>query len=152
MTSSRRGGPSNWVDRGESVEHPLSRILSVVFHRDPLEHGVWLAEHARAVFGMVAADATEVAVAGYLNGLARELALEPGEIKARSTAAALWHVAKVALLREELVRFRTALGPQTLAEPLALNEAMAAALLNRMELERYHRERKSEAAEDDASR
>lgn len=152
MTSARRTGPGNWVDRGESVEQPLARLLAVVFHRDPIEHAPWLAEHARAVFGMVAADASEVAVAGYLNTLALELDREPGEIKARSTAAAVWHVAKVALLREELVRLRAELGPKTMVEPLALNEAIAAALLSRVELEEYHRERKGRADRDVASR
>lgn len=91
-------------------------------------------------------------MAGYLNAIALELGLEPGEIKARSTAAAMWHVAKVALLREELARSRAESHPLPRSEPAPLNEVLAAALLSGPELEAYHKERQRRASGDDASR
>ena len=58
---------SNWVDRGEPPGPTLRRILAALFRRDVDTDARWLGEHAEVVLGMVAADATEVHVAGYLS-------------------------------------------------------------------------------------
>jgi len=50
---------------------------------------------------MVAADATEVHIAGYLRSVAREKELFPqGDFRARDAAVALWHISKCALVRD----------------------------------------------------
>src|SRR5205814_117603 len=56
---------------------------------------------ASTVIGMVAADATEVHLVGYLRSLARELGCDdrPPEF-IRVNAIAMWHVAKAALVRD----------------------------------------------------
>ena len=59
----------NWVDRGEPAIPTLRRVLTYYFERDPLHDQAWLDEHANTILGMVAADATEVHVAGYLRSI-----------------------------------------------------------------------------------
>ena len=76
ITSKKAG---NWVDRGEPPGPTLRRILAHHFGRlDPSDEP-WLDEHATTVLGMVAADASEIPVAGYLRSVARELGFPPGE-------------------------------------------------------------------------
>ena len=91
---------SNWVDRGESAIPTLRRVLAHFFERLAPEDGPWLEEHANTILGMVAADATEVHVAGYLRSIVREAGQPMGEpLGARAAAIALWHIAKAALVR-----------------------------------------------------
>jgi hypothetical protein len=62
---------SNWVDRGEPPNPTLRRVLAHFFERlDPADEA-WVEEHALIVLGMVAADATEVHIAGYLRAARR---------------------------------------------------------------------------------
>jgi hypothetical protein len=92
---------SNWVDRGEPPGPTLRRFLAFLFDRDTDADAEWLEQQAQTVLGMVAADATEVHVAGYLRSVARELGYPerqpPG---VRMTANALWHAGKAALVRD----------------------------------------------------
>ena len=92
---------SNWVDRGESPLPTLRRVLAYFFERHSPDDFPWLDEHARNVLGMVAADATEVHVAGYLRSVVRDTggpARQP--LGARAAAVGLWHIAKAALVRD----------------------------------------------------
>ena len=91
----------NWVDRGESPNPTLRRVLAHFFERfDPADEP-WLEEHALNLLGMVGADASEIQIAGYLRGVAREIGYPAGEpLGARETAISLWHIAKAALVRD----------------------------------------------------
>ena len=92
---------SNWVDRGESAVPRLRRVLAYFFERDLEVDQAWLDAHANTVIGMVAADATEAQIAGYLNSVVRETgAPTRTPLGARSTAVGLWHIAKAALVRD----------------------------------------------------
>ena len=91
----------NWVDRGESPLPVLTRILAHFFGRLDDENLTWLRDHANTVLGMVAADASEIHIAGVLRSIALDegldwMALPP----VRPVSIALWHAAKVALVRD----------------------------------------------------
>ncbi|MCC6245520.1 MAG: hypothetical protein IT353_21980 [Gemmatimonadaceae bacterium] len=93
----------NWVDRGDTVEYTLSRVLGHVMVRpsdDPA-----LVEHVQAIRGMVEADSTEVHVAGYLRSVEASLGREESDpVLRRMLAIALWHIVKVAQVRDESAR------------------------------------------------
>jgi hypothetical protein len=92
---------SNWVDRGESPIPTLSRVLAHFFDRPVATNREWLADHANTVLGMVAADATEVHIAGYLKSVWSELGNSSEEMpRARGASISLWHIAKAALVRD----------------------------------------------------
>src|SRR3712207_4324108 len=91
---------SNWVDRGQSPEPELTRVLAYYLGQDPATPNAMLRTHVDAIRGMVEADSTEVHVAGYLKEV--EQAFGVGEEhgrRRRVTAIALWHIAKCAELR-----------------------------------------------------
>ena len=69
------------------------------------------------LFGMVAADASEVQIAGYLKHLAREFAI-PFPPHARLASVAVWHTAKAALVRDAAARRTTSEGPRSSPAPL----------------------------------
>jgi len=91
---------SNWVDRGESAIPTLSRVIGFFFNRPVHEHREWLEPHANTVLGMVAADATEIHIAGYLKSIAIEVGVEFDGLRARGAAISLWHIGKAALVRD----------------------------------------------------
>ena len=96
---------SNWVDRGESPEPTLARILSSYLELDPSTHAATLDEYARIVRGMAEADATEVQIAGYLRTLeGQHLAAEHPARHRRGVAIALWHITKAAEVRDRAQR------------------------------------------------
>ena len=96
---------SNWVDRGEPPEPTLIRVLASYLELEPLANAAQLREYAGAVRGMAEADATEVNIAGYLRTLeSTHVAEEHPARQRRSTAIALWHIAKVAEVRERAAR------------------------------------------------
>jgi hypothetical protein len=80
----------------------MARILAYYFDLDLREDDTLLHEWATELLGMVAADATEVNLGGYLVALEDKLKIE-GQTKRhrRAVCIALWHVAKCALVREE---------------------------------------------------
>jgi len=134
--TSRHAG--NWVDRGAPAEPVLRRILAHLFDRHDLADGPWLDEHARAVLGMVAADASEVQLTGYLRSVARELGLAPGEPQGtRMVAVALWHAAKAALVRDFAERVLRGEVPVNAPTPERLSDWLAARLLSEDELSAY---------------
>ena len=92
---------SNWVDRGEPAIPTLSRVLAHFFTRPVDSNRAWLDEHANTILGMVAADATEVHIAGYLKSVWTALANSPEDMpRARGASISLWHIAKAALVRD----------------------------------------------------
>ncbi|MGH7624430.1 MAG: hypothetical protein ACREOJ_03825 [Gemmatimonadaceae bacterium] len=145
---------NNWVDRGEPPGPTLERILAYLFDRHTPADRPWLEEHATAVLGLVAADATEVQVVGYLNVLARELGYARGTLPGmRSAAIGLWHAAKAALVRDLAERvLRGEIPPNTpTAEPLG--HWLAARLLTAEELAAFEQEgHTADTAGDDRSR
>ena len=140
---------NNWVDRGEPALPTLERILAHFFDRPAEAHGPWLREHATAVFGMVAADATEVHVAGYIRSIARDpgyAAPAGGPAGVRPPAIALWHAAKAALVRDLAERVLRGEIPPNEPTPERLSQWLAARLLTPEERAAY----KAEAAGRDA--
>ena len=132
---------SNWVDRGESAVPTLRRVLAHFFERFAPEDESWLDAHANTILGMVAADATEVHVTGYLRDVAREIGSPKREPSgARPAAIALWHIAKAALVRDFAERVLQGEVPVNEPTPDTLSHWLAARLLNREELDRFEKE------------
>ena len=126
---------SNWVDRGEPPGPTLRRYLAALFQRDLDADARWLGEHAETVLGMVAADATEVHVAGYLRTVARDVGLPEGEpAGVRMCANALWHAGKAALVRDFAERVLRGEVPPNAATEAPLSSWLASKLLSRDEL------------------
>ncbi|HEX6537323.1 MAG TPA: hypothetical protein VF041_22265 [Gemmatimonadaceae bacterium] len=137
---------SNWVDRGEPPGPTLRRVLAVFFERHgPADHA-WLDEQATIIFGMVAADATEVHVAGYLQSVIRETGMPARPpLGARTAAVALWHIAKAALVRDFAERVLRGEVPVNAPTPDSLSHWIASRLLTPEELARFE----AEAADTD---
>lgn len=132
---------NNWVDRGEPPNATLRRVLSHFFERQDPAHEPWLEEHALSVLGMVAADATEAHIAGYLRSVVRKVGFPTREpLGARNTAVTLWHVAKTALVRDFAERMLRGEAPVNKPTPDTLSHWVAARLLTPEELERFERE------------
>ncbi len=136
---SRKAG--NWVDRGESPLPVLTRILAHYFDKHDAADLPWLEDLTRDVFGMVAADATEINVAGYLRSVARGLGLERGQPPAtRMVAVALWHTAKAGLVRDFAERVLRGDIPVNAPTEQRLSDWLAERLLTPSELEALERE------------
>ncbi|MEP6835851.1 MAG: hypothetical protein ABJB74_20855 [Gemmatimonas sp.] len=100
-----RKSASSWVDRGESPIPKLQQSLAHFFERFDEEAAPFLDEHAKIVFGMVSADASEVQVAMYLRGVVRDVGFPAREpLGSRLFAISMWHIAKSALVRDEANR------------------------------------------------
>lgn len=92
---------SNWVDRGESAIPKLRQSLMHYFERFDDAAEPFLDEHATFVLGMVAADATDVQLAMYLRGVVRSVGFPNRQpLGTRLFAISMWHIAKVALVRD----------------------------------------------------
>ena len=94
MTASSRGG--NWVDRDEPLEEKLLRVFAHAYKRETTDPTIL--EWASVLRGMVEADASEAQVASYLGSLPGADSM-PGTSR-RLLAIALWHIAKVGLVRD----------------------------------------------------
>jgi hypothetical protein len=142
LTSSKA---SNWVDRGEPPNPTLRRILAHFFERrDPADEA-WLEEHAVIILGMVAADATEIHIAGYLRSVVRETGHPKREpLDARSAAISLWHTAKVALVRDAAERVLNETPSATRSDEDSLSHWVASRLLSADELEKFERDAEAE--------
>jgi hypothetical protein len=122
-----RKNASNWVDRFEPIEPTLSRILGRPLGVDAGDPR--LVEHALTIRGLVEADATEVHVAAYVRRLFPSFDLpEPDASTSRTLGIALWHVAKVGLVRDRAERRAAELASQLPPEP-PLAESLKAAIL-----------------------
>jgi hypothetical protein len=135
---------SNWVDRGASAIPTLRRVLAHFFERFDSADAPWLDEHALVIMGMVAADATEVHIAGYLRSIVRQTnAPQREQLGAREAAVSLWHVAKVALLRDFAERVLRGDVPANVATPDSLSHWVASRLLTPEELAQFERDAES---------
>ena len=133
---------SNWVDRGDPANHTLRRVLSYFFDRFSPADEPWLEQHALTVMGMVAADATEVHIAGYLRSvLEEEQAPTERGANARLVGIALWHIAKAALVRDFAERVLQGEVPVNNPTPDTLSHWVAGRLLTPEELEEFERDR-----------
>lgn len=132
---------SNWVDRGEPPYRTLRRVLEYFFERHDPGDASWLDEQANIVLGMVAADATEVHIAGYLRSVVRETGSpQRGALGARSAAVALWHIAKAALVRDFAERVLRGEVPVNQPTADSFSHWIASRLLNPQELARFEAE------------
>jgi hypothetical protein len=133
------------VDRGEPPNPTLRRILAHFFERrDPADEA-WLEEHAVIILGMVAADATEIHIAGYLRSVVRETGHPKREpLDARSAAISLWHTAKVALVRDAAERVLNETPSATRSDEDSLSHWVASRLLSADELEKFERDAEAE--------
>ena len=108
---------SNWVDRGAPAVPEIERTLRFFYDRhDPVD-APRLQDAAQMLFGMVAADASEVQIAGYLKHIAHEFAI-PFPPHARLASVAVWHTAKAALIRDAAQRRMTSEGTRPSSAPL----------------------------------
>jgi hypothetical protein len=136
---------SNWVHRGEPALPTLRRVLAHFFERFTPEDQEWLDQHAQTILGMVAADATEVHIAGYLRDVVRQIDWPRREpLGARPAAIGLWHIAKAALVRDFAERVLQGEVPVNAPTPDTLSHWLASRLLTREELERFETEEGSE--------
>ena len=99
---------ANWVDRGEPPEPTMQRVLEFYLGRDVVMEPARLREHVVALRGMAEADSTEYQLAGYLALIEKEAGLTtPDTGVRRTTAIALWHIAKSAAVRDRAKRLIT---------------------------------------------
>src|SRR5262249_27195690 len=111
------------------------------FECDPLADQAWLDEHANTILAMVAADAGEVHIAGYLKSVVRETGWPTREpLGARSAAVSLWHIAKAALVRDFAERVLQGEVPVNAETADSLSHWIATRILSPEELRRYEAE------------
>lgn len=117
----------NWVDRFEPLEPVLRRMLGHAFGLDADD--ARLLEPALTIRGLVEADGTEIHVARYVRSLFTTLGLaEPETGNPRLLGIALWHIAKVGLVRDRAERRAQELMLQLPDEP-RWSESVQAAIL-----------------------
>ena len=132
---------SNWVDRGEPALPTLRRVLAHFFGRLDASDASWLEAHANTIIGMVAADVTEVHIAGYLRSVIRENDITmPEPSGARPAAIALWHIAKAALVRDFAERVLRGEIPVNAPTPDRFSHWVAERLLSPQELAQFEAE------------
>ena len=132
---------SNWVDRGEAPHSTIERVLGRLLQQNPAHSRVWFREQAEIIVGMVAADATEVHLVGYLRTLFpydEQQARDSSDF--RTTAIALWHIAKAALVRDFAERVLRGDVPPNEPTPDRLGHWLATRILSPDELARFERE------------
>lgn len=136
LTSKQAG---NWVDRGASALPVMQRCLEFFFERHDPADQAWLRRAAEDVYGMVAADATDIQIAGYLKSVARSQGLEFPP-KARLHSIALWHMAKAALVRDAATLLLNSDLAAHVTDAPTLDEWLASRLLTPVELAAYRTE------------
>jgi hypothetical protein len=145
MTQSQRSLTSkkahNWVDRGDAADPTIQRLLAHLYGLQLDECREQLEAPASAIIGMVAADATEVHVVGYLRSVARELGVDDRPLQyVRVTAIAIWHAAKAGLVRDFAERVLRGDVPANDPTPQPLSQWLASRLLTPEELAELGRE------------
>lgn len=138
----------NWVDRGDSAEPVIQRLLAHLLGLLPIEETRPRLElPAATIIAMVAADATEVHLVGYVRSLARELGVEERPLPyLRVNAIAMWHVAKAALVRDFAERVLSGEIPPNEPTAQPLNTWLASRLLSAEELAEFEREGRGESS------
>lgn len=137
---------SNWVDRGESPHHAIERVLARFFDENPLDRATWFREQSETIVGMVAADATEVHVAGFLRTLLTAESPSRDSTAIRAAAIAVWHIAKAALVRDFAERVLRGEVPVNEPTPDSLSHWLAARLLTPAQLAEFE----AESSQDEA--
>ena len=118
---------SNWVDRSDALKPILGRVLGHALGVAADEP--WLQEHLLAIRGLVEADATEVQVTRYVRPLfPLFVQREADATLSRTLGIALWHIAKVGLVRDRAHRRTDELVRQLPPMP-RLAESLLAAIL-----------------------
>ena len=131
----------NWVDRGDAADPTIQRLLAHLYGLELDHHRGELELPASTLIGMVAADATEVHLVGYLRSVGRDLGVDqPPSRDVRLTAIAIWHAAKVALVRDFAERVLRGDVPPNDPTGQPLNKWLAARLLTPEELAEFERE------------
>jgi hypothetical protein len=141
---------SNWVDRGAPAGPVIARVLGFFFDRHGPEDHDWLALAAEDVIGMVAADATDVAVAGYLKSVARSRGIE-FPARARQVSISCWHIAKAALVRDRAEILLRRAPPTQAPQSAPLAEWVASKMLTPDEFAEFKNELRRAGAEHDES-
>ena len=119
----------------------MRRVLAHFFERQDPQFEEWLDEQALIIAGMVAADATEVHVAGYLRSVVRDLGKPTREpLGARQAAITLWHIAKAALVRDFAERVLRGEIPVNRPTEDSFSHWVASRLLTAEELAEYEEE------------
>jgi len=131
---------SNWVDRGESPHRTIERVLGRFLDENPLDRAVWFREQSETIVGMVAADATEVHVAGFLRTLLTAESPPRDSTAIRAAAIAVWHIAKAALVRDFAERVLRGEVPINEPTPDSLSHWLAARLLTPQQLAEFESE------------
>ena len=148
-------GATNWVDRGASDLPQLVTVLQHFFGPEREIPEERLQDAARDIQGLVWGDATERDVSGYLRRLGEELSIDENQLPPRRlAAAALWSIAKLAIVRDAALRVAEGKPLPPPVRPPALSEWLAARLLSPDELEAWRLERdatqRSESDDPDA--
>ena len=128
---------SNCVDRGEQPHATVERVLSRFLGQNPAERPAWFREQSEIIVGMVAADAGEVHVAGFLRTLLTANSPPRDSDAIRAAAIAVWHVAKAALVRDFAERIFRGEIPSNEPTPDSLSHWLAARLLTPEQLAEF---------------
>ena len=131
---------SNWVDRGEAPHATIERVLGRLLERTSSTAPEWFRAQAQTIVGMVAADATEVHVAGFLRTLLTDDSPPRDAATLRTAAIAVWHIAKAALVRDFAERVLRGEIPVNQATPDSLSHWLAARLLSPEQLAAFEDE------------
>jgi hypothetical protein len=136
---------SNWVDRGEPAHATVERVLSRFLGQHVAERPSWFHEQSETIVGMVAADATEVHVAGFLRTLLTAESPPRDSDAIRAAAIAVWHIAKAALVRDFAERVLRGEVPPNEPTPDSLSHWLATRLLTPEQLAEFERRMGGEA-------
>jgi hypothetical protein len=130
---------SNWVDRGEAPNATIERVLTRFLGIHVADRPAWFREQSETIVGMVAADASEVHVAGFLRTLLGPESPPRDSDTIRAAAIAVWHIAKAALVRDFAERVLRGEVPPNEPTPDSLSHWLAARLLAPEQLAEFER-------------
>lgn len=139
---------SNWVDRGAPPHPTIERVLSRFLERNTFDDPEWFREQSETIVGMVAADATEVHVAGFLRTLITPDTPPRDTTSIRAAAISVWHIAKAALVRDFAERVLRGEVPVNEPTPDSLGHWLASRLLTPEQLADFEREADVESGDE----
>jgi hypothetical protein len=147
-----RSKASNWVDRGAPPHPTIERVLSRFLERNPSDAPAWFREQSDTIVGMVAADATEVHVAGFLRTLLTDETPPRDSTAIRAAAISVWHIAKAALVRDFAERVLRGQVPPNEPTPDSLSHWLATKLLTPEQLAEFERDVPAASTSEPATR
>jgi hypothetical protein len=142
---------SNWVDRGHPPHQTIERVLGRLLDRNPIDEPTWFRQQSETIVGMVAADAGEVHVAGFLRTLFPAESPARDADTMRAAAIAVWHIAKAALVRDFAERLLRGEVPPREATADSLSHWLAARLLTPQQLADFEADVSRREDEDHAT-